>query len=120
MRTVQNNQLPNPAPAPSGDGCKECLENGTWWLHLRRCLTCGHIGCCDSSPNQHARKHWHESGHQYLTTFEPESPWIYDYTQEDYSTKPLPKLTPPLHRPLNQPAPGPEGKVPEDWRAKLN
>ena len=48
----------NPASKPSGDGCVECLESPRgWWLHLRRCAECGHIGCCDSSPSQHASKH---------------------------------------------------------------
>ena len=47
---------------PSGDGCKECMETGGRWVHLRRCTVCGHIGCCDSSPGKHATKHAHESG----------------------------------------------------------
>jgi Zn-finger in ubiquitin-hydrolases and other protein. len=48
----------NPAAEPSGTGCVECLALGGWWFHLRRCAECGHIGCCDSSPNQHASKHY--------------------------------------------------------------
>ena len=47
----------NALAKPSGTGCVECLATGTWWFHLRRCTQCGHIGCCDSSPNQHASKH---------------------------------------------------------------
>ena len=46
----------NPSAEPSGTGCVECMEEGSWWFHLRRCAECGHIGCCDSSPNQHASK----------------------------------------------------------------
>lgn len=113
-------QLPNPAPKPSGDGCKECLKNGTWWFHLRRCLACGHIGCCDSSPNQHARNHFKQTRHQFLTTFEPEELWVWDYLADDYSNHQIVKLEAPLHRPLNQPAPGPAGIVPADWQEKLN
>jgi len=47
----------NPTAKPSGTGCVECLALGGWWFHLRRCAECGHIGCCDSSPSQHASKH---------------------------------------------------------------
>jgi hypothetical protein len=49
----------NPDVPPSGQGCAECLAAGGWWLHLRRCAECGHVGCCDSSPSQHASKHFH-------------------------------------------------------------
>ena len=52
----------NPGAAPSGTGCVECLADGGWWLHLRRCAECGHIGCCDSSPMRHARKHYGKAG----------------------------------------------------------
>ena len=48
---------------PSGDGCKECLETGDDWVHLRLCLTCGHVGCCDSSKNKHATKHFKATQH---------------------------------------------------------
>jgi uncharacterized UBP type Zn finger protein len=44
-------------------GCEECLATGSQWVHLRLCLTCGHVGCCDSSPNKHATKHFHATGH---------------------------------------------------------
>lgn len=115
-----NQQLPNPAPAPSSDGCVECTETGSWWIYLRRCLTCGHIGCCDSSINKHARKHYHETGHRYLTTYEPEEPWMWDYQTDSYSDEPLPELTPPLTHPLDQPAPSPEGKVPDNGRELLS
>lgn len=56
---------------PNTPGCEECLRNGTWWVRLRMCLTCGHVGCCDSSPNRHARKHWESTGHPILQSFEP-------------------------------------------------
>lgn len=55
---------------PNTSGCEECLRDGTWWIRLRMCLTCGHVGCCDSSPNQHARKHWQETGHPIMQAYE--------------------------------------------------
>ena len=75
----------NPAAKPSGTGCVECLALGGWWLHLRRCAECGHIGCCDSSPNQHASKHNAATGHPIITSFEPDERWFYDYRTENPS-----------------------------------
>ncbi len=58
----------------------ECLASSSgWWLHLRRCAECGHIGCCDSSPSQHASKHAATTGHSIITSFEPGEDWFYDY-----------------------------------------
>ncbi len=56
---------------PSADGCEDCLRIGGQWLHLRLCLTCGHVGCCDESPNRHATAHFHSSGHPMIRSFEP-------------------------------------------------
>jgi hypothetical protein len=61
----------------SGDGCVECLATGGHWLHLRRCLTCGHIGCCDSSPGRHATAHFHASDHPVVQSYEPGEEWIW-------------------------------------------
>ena len=70
----------NPASKPSGDGCVECLASPKgWWFHLRRCAKCGHIGCCDSSPSQHASKHAATTGHPIIASFEPGEDWFYDY-----------------------------------------
>src|ERR1700756_3080546 len=69
----------NPDVPPSGEGCVECLAAGGWWLHLRRCAECGHVGCCDSSPSQHASKHFHSTGHPIAASFEPGEAWFYDY-----------------------------------------
>ncbi len=108
----------NPDVPPSGNGCVECEKNGTWWVHLRRCAECGHIGCCDSSPNQHATKHYHETGHPIMTSFEPGEYWFWDYrTNESFQG---PSIAPPRHHPADQPAPGPEGKVPPNWRNLVN
>lgn len=103
---------------PSGTGCVECLATGQWWVHLRRCTECGHIGCCDTSPNQHATKHFHATGHFVITSFEPGEDWFYNYkTKRGFLG---PKLQPPHSRPLDQPVPGPEGAVPDDWQDHLN
>ena len=60
---------------PSSQGCAECLASGSTWVHLRLCLTCGHVGCCDSSPNRHATKHFHRTGHPIIKSFEPGENW---------------------------------------------
>ncbi len=69
----------DPAAKPAGTGCEECLAAGSWWLHLRRCAECGHIGCCDSSPHQHATKHFRATGHPILRSFEPSETWFWNF-----------------------------------------
>ncbi len=64
------------------DGCEECLRTGRRWVHLRLCLACGHVGCCDSSPNRHARKHAHDSGHPIVQSFEPGESWRYCFLDD--------------------------------------
>jgi hypothetical protein len=108
----------NPAAKPSGTGCVECLAQGGWWLHLRRCAECGHIGCCDSSPSQHASKHHAATGHPIITSFEPGEDWFYDYRTEEFITGP--KLHAPDCHPLDQPTPGPAGAVPSDWQTLIH
>jgi uncharacterized UBP type Zn finger protein len=56
-------------------GCEECLKMGSRWVHLRLCLACGHVGCCDSSPGRHATGHHEKSGHPVMRTFEPGEDW---------------------------------------------
>ena len=63
-------------------GCTDCLAAGDRWLHLRLCLTCGHVGCCDSSPNRHASKHAAEHGHPIVLSFEPGEDWSWCYVDE--------------------------------------
>ena len=63
----------------SMDGCPECLAGGGRWVHLRVCLTCGEVGCCDSSPNRHASRHARETGHALATSFEPGEDWVWCY-----------------------------------------
>ncbi|MGE7388447.1 UBP-type zinc finger domain-containing protein [Streptomyces sp. NPDC004126] len=109
----------DPGAAPSGTGCVECEEVHGWWFHLRRCAQCGHIGCCDSSPAQHATAHWKATGHPLVQSFEPGEDWFWNY-----STNALfqggPELTPPSEHPPTQPAPGPSERVPQDWTSRLH
>jgi uncharacterized UBP type Zn finger protein len=65
------------------EGCQDCLATGGRWLHLRTCLTCGHVGCCDSSPSRHATKHFHASGHPIVTSAEPGETWVWCYADEE-------------------------------------
>lgn len=106
------------SPPPSGTGCVECLADGGWWFHLRRCVECGHVGCCDSSVGQHATAHWRESGHRLMRSFEPEDDWFWDYATSSFAN-PI-ELTPPLNHPIEQPTPGPAGGVPENWQSLLH
>jgi hypothetical protein len=109
----------NPESKPSGTGCVECLaSSNSWWYHLRRCAKCGHIGCCDSSPNQHATKHAEETGHHIITSFEPGEHWFYDFNTQGMIQGA--QLPPPHSHPESQPVPGPEGRVPPDWESQLH
>ena len=67
---------------PSDDGCTDCLPIGGRWVHLRRCTACGHIGCCDSSPNTHATLHARHTGHPIVQSFEPGEDWYWCYVDE--------------------------------------
>ncbi|TML90317.1 MAG: UBP-type zinc finger domain-containing protein [Actinobacteria bacterium] len=69
-------------PPPRAEGCEECLAMGGHWLHLRRCMACGHIGCCDSSPNKHASKHARTIAHPIVQSFEPGEDWLWCYVDE--------------------------------------
>jgi hypothetical protein len=108
----------NEAVPPSGDGCAECDADGGWWVHLRRCAQCGHVGCCDTSPMQHATAHFRATGHPIVQSFEPGEDWFWDYGREDYYDGP--QLADPQSRPAAQPVPGPAGRVPADWRSHLH
>ena len=108
----------DPSVAPSGPGCVECLAADGWWFHLRRCASCGHIGCCDSSPSQHAQAHARGAGHPVVASFEPGEQWFWDYARNEYVDGP--DLIPPHHHPLDQPVPGPAGRVPRDWVGQLH
>ncbi len=64
------------------EGCEECLATGGRWVHLRMCHTCGHIGCCDSSPNKHATAHFESSGHPIVRSAEPGEDWSWCYADQ--------------------------------------
>jgi uncharacterized UBP type Zn finger protein len=67
---------------PSANGCEDCLRMGGSWVHLRLCETCGHVGCCDSSPNRHATKHYQAKRHPVIKSFEPGEEWGYCYVDD--------------------------------------
>lgn len=69
---------------PSAQGCEECLQTGGRWVHLRMCLSCGHVGCCDSSPGKHAAKHFHATHHALMQSFEPGEDWRWCYVDRVY------------------------------------
>jgi uncharacterized UBP type Zn finger protein len=64
------------------NGCEECLKTHSRWVHLRLCLACGHVGCCDQSPNKHATKHFHQAKHPIMRSFEPGEDWGWCYVDE--------------------------------------
>ena len=70
-----------PVP-PRALGCEECLKTGSPWVHLRLCLTCGHVGCCDSSPGRHATKHFDRTGHPVMASFESGERWAWCFVDE--------------------------------------
>lgn len=70
------------AVTPSGPGCRECLADGEDWVHLRLCLTCGHVGCCDDSPHRHATAHARAAGHPVIRSYEPGESWAYCYADD--------------------------------------
>jgi len=72
------------------DGCEECLKSGSDWVHMRLCTSCGHVGCCDNSPNRHATKHYHATRHPVIRSFEPGENWGWCYVDELFMD-PLPR-----------------------------
>ncbi len=69
---------------PSAQGCEECLKLGDSWVHLRLCRACGHVGCCNSSKNKHAQKHFNQTEHPVIQSFEPNEDWLWCYIDETY------------------------------------
>ncbi len=76
---------------PSAKGCEDCLKIGGTWVHLRLCESCGHVGCCDNSVNQHATKHYNTTRHPILKSYEPGEEWGYCYI-DDLFFESLPKV----------------------------
>ena len=77
LDTIEVIDLPDEIP-----GCEDCLKIGGRWVHLRMCTHCGHIGCCDNSPNRHATKHYRETGHPIIRSAEPGEMWSWCYEDE--------------------------------------
>jgi uncharacterized UBP type Zn finger protein len=77
LDTIQVTSLPE-----NVRGCEDCLRIGGWWVHLRLCLTCGHVGCCDSSPNRHATAHARMSHHPIIRSLEAGEDWYWCYEDE--------------------------------------
>jgi CPA2 family monovalent cation:H+ antiporter-2 len=82
------------AVLPGSTGCAECLRTGSRWVHLRLCLSCGHVGCCDSSPGRHARAHA-ESGHPLVASVEPGDAWAYCFLDDTTVSAPIGDITTP-------------------------
>ena len=77
LDSIRVTELPEPLL-----GCEECLKIDGRWVHLRMCLTCGKVGCCDNSPNRHATAHFTESGHALIRSAEPDEEWIWCYVDD--------------------------------------
>lgn len=69
---------------PSAPGCEECLKLGSWWVHLRICRSCGHVGCCDQSPHKHATRHFQASAHPIIEGYDPPEGWGWCYVDEEF------------------------------------
>lgn len=72
------------AVKPSSKGCEECLASGDTWVHLRLCMTCGHVGCCDDSKNKHASKHFRATTHPIVRSFQPGEEWAWCYVDKEF------------------------------------
>lgn len=108
----------DPTVVPSGTGCVDCDAAGGWWVHLRRCAKCGHIGCCNDSLSKHATAHATTTGHRFIRSFEPGESWFWDFETNDYYDGP--ELADPQSRPLDQPSPGPAERLPANWPSLLS
>ena len=104
---------------PAGRGAPTARRRPPgWWVHLRRCAACGHVGCCDSSPAQHATAHAAASGHRVVQSYEPGEDWFWDYGDESMVDGPAAR---PAHVAPGRPVgPGPRGRVPADWRDHIH
>ena len=82
MRIKPCTHVPAEMHSPNSKGCEECLKMGDVWVHLRLCMICGHVGCCDSSKNKHATKHFRAVGHPIVRSIEPGEDWGWCYVDE--------------------------------------
>ena len=81
MACTHRDQIQDVEPS-TREGCEDCLAIGGRWVHLRLCLECGHVACCDSSPNRHATKHAAEADHPIVQSFEPGESWRWCYVDQ--------------------------------------
>jgi uncharacterized UBP type Zn finger protein len=82
MSITPCNHVPVLQQPPASKGCDECLATGDTWVHLRLCVHCGHVGCCDSSKNKHATRHFARSGHAVIRSLEPGETWVWCYEHQ--------------------------------------
>jgi CPA1 family monovalent cation:H+ antiporter len=83
MEACEHIKSANRDTAPrTPEGCEECLKTGDQWVELRLCLTCGHVGCCDSSKNKHATQHFYETKHPVMRSFQPNEKWMWCYVDK--------------------------------------
>jgi uncharacterized UBP type Zn finger protein len=78
-RCAHADQVDLTIKANTPEGCEECLQSGDRWVHLRLCLSCGHVGCCDNSKNKHATQHFNSTSHPIIRSFEPGEQWLWCY-----------------------------------------
>lgn len=81
---VHMRSVPVPEPQARTEGCEECLKIGQRWVHLRKCLECGHVGCCDESIGKHTTEHFRQTGHPVVRSFQPREDWRYCYVDDDF------------------------------------
>ena len=103
---------------PSGTGCVECEADRRMVGAPAPLRECGHVGCCDTSPAQHATAHFRESGHPVVQSFEPGEDWFWDYAQGEGRARPAARAADQPAR--GQPVPGPAARVPADWRDHIH
>jgi hypothetical protein len=84
VSTDSHLEIIRPVPPPARRACAECLQLGTPWVHLRQCLTCGQVGCCDSSPMRHARGHAAATAHVVVRSIEPGESWRWCYAHGQF------------------------------------
>ncbi|HTM20175.1 MAG TPA: UBP-type zinc finger domain-containing protein [Kofleriaceae bacterium] len=82
------------AVEPRTQGCEECLRTGQRWVELRLCQTCGHVGCCDSSPGKHASAHYHDTDHPIIKALHSGPQWYWCYVDEEYVQPEAPGASP--------------------------
>jgi uncharacterized UBP type Zn finger protein len=82
MTVYPCSHVPNVIVPPTSAGCEECIALGDSWVHLRLCVHCGHVGCCDSSKNRHATRHFESTGHAVVASLEPGEDWMWCYAHE--------------------------------------